>query len=236
MQYPKIYEEPAPPSTRQTDAVCETAERLVFDELCSIIEEIMHAEQVESHLQLGRGQPDVGRRLKALREERKLSMRELASLSGTSVSLISKIEAGKVSPTVLSLQKIVESMGVEMYEFFLNGADTDPSEQIVFKRSSMVLSEDEEHTWYFAFPKHPDIKAQLSYEEYQPHSRRLERMSHKGDIFGLVIAGELTLEVNGKGTFKASAGDAFYIKAGIAHRPRNDGDKVLKLMSIQLRS
>ncbi len=179
--------------------------------------------------------PEIGQRLKALREERKLSMRELAAQSGTSVSLISKVEAGKVSPTVLSLQKIVESMDLELYEFFLNGASNDPSERIVFHRDNMVLSEDEEHTWYFAFPKHPDIKAQLSYEEYMPKSRRLEKTSHKGDILGIVFAGELTLEVNGRGTFKAGAGDAFYIKAGVPHRPINHGEVPVKLVSVQLR-
>lgn len=179
--------------------------------------------------------PELGQRLKALREEKGLSMRELASQSGTSVSLISKIEAGKVSPTVLSLQKIVESMDIELYEFFQDGTGDDPSDRIVFPRANMAVSEDEEHTWYFAFPKHPDIGAQLSYEEYMPKTRRLEKTSHKGDILGMVLEGELTLEVNGRGTFKVRPGDAFYVKAGVAHRPINHGDAQVKLVTTQLR-
>jgi transcriptional regulator with XRE-family HTH domain len=177
----------------------------------------------------------LGDKLKQSREERRLTMRELAAQSGVSASLISKIEAGKVSPTVMSLQKLLESMNIDMYEFFLEKSDTNPADRIIFKKSSMITAEDNERTWYYAFPKHPEIKAELIYEEYQPHTRILEKESHKGDICGYIISGELTLEVNGRGKFKACAGDAFYIKAGMPHTTRNEGDSVLVIVSAQIR-
>jgi len=37
--------------------------------------------------------------------------------------------------------------------------------------------------------KHPDIKAELTYEEYQPHTQAAERETHRGDILGYVISG-----------------------------------------------
>ena len=179
--------------------------------------------------------PAIGQRLKDLRKERKLSMRELAAISGVSLSLISKVESGQVAPTVLSLQKLVESMDVELHEFFLNKPTTDPSDQIVFRKADMAISEDEEHRWHIAFPKHPNVAAQLSHDIYRPHSRVIAKISHKSDIFGIVISGELTLEVEGRGVFKVKAGDAYYIKAGVPHRPINNGDKAVKLVNVQLR-
>ena len=179
------------------------------------------------------GANDTGERLKALRQGRKLSMRELAESSGVSPSLISKIEAGTVSPTVMSLQRLLDAMNVDLFEFFLDKQVSDPSDQIVFRRAAMVSIEDDERRWFFALPKHPEIKAELSYEEYQPHTRVVEKESHKGDIFGIVIAGELTLEVLDRGTFKARAGDAFYVKAGRLHVARNESDKTLKLVAAQ---
>lgn len=179
--------------------------------------------------------PTIGLRLKELRKSHKLSMRELAVMSGVSISLISKIETGQVAPTVLSLQKLVESMDVELYEFFMNKPTNDPSDQIVFRKGDMAISEDEEHTWHIAFPKHPRIGAQLSHDVYSPHSSVIAKISHKRDVFGLVISGELTLEVDGRGVFKVKAGDAYYIKAGVSHRPINNGDKAVKLVNVQLR-
>ena len=57
----------------------------------------------------------------------------------------------------------------------------------------------------------------------------------RGDVLGYVIEGELTLEVDGKGTRRALAGDAFYIKAGQAHMAHNEGDEVLRLVAVQMR-
>jgi len=181
------------------------------------------------------GANDISERLRVLRQGRKLTMRELAESSGVSSSLISKIEAGIVSPTVMSLQKLLDAMNVDLYEFFMDKQSDDPSEQIVFPKTGMVSTQDDERRWFYALPRHPDIKAELTYEEYQPHTRLAEKESHKGDIFGLVISGELTLEILGRGSFKAKAGDAFYVKAGQLHVAKNESDKVLKLVAAQIR-
>ncbi|MCE5198735.1 cupin domain-containing protein [bacterium] len=181
------------------------------------------------------GANDISERLKALRLGRKLSMRELATSSGVSASLISKIEAGIVSPTVMSLQKLLDAMNVDLYEFFLDKHGEDVSEQIIFRKAAMVSTEDDERKWFYALPRHPDIKAELTYEEYQPNTRVVEKESHNGDVFGYVISGELTLEVFDRGRFKAKAGDAFYVKAGQLHVAKNESDKTLKLVAVQLR-
>ena len=67
------------------------------------------------------------------------------------------------------------------------------------------------------------------------HTKVVEKESHKGDIFGYVISGELTLEVLDKGVFKVKAGDAFYVKAGRLHVAKNESDKVLKIVAAQLK-
>lgn len=173
-------------------------------------------------------------RLKQLREDRKLSMRQLAAKAELSVSLISKVEAGKVSPTVMTLQKLLDGLQVDLYDFLMAKSASDPADQIVYRHADMAVSEDEEHSWRYAFPKHPNIKMELTYEEYQPHTRVIERESHKHDICGFVISGDLTLEVVGRGTYVAKKGDAFYVKAGDLHVARNEGDKVLKVVASQL--
>ncbi len=177
---------------------------------------------------------DVGHQLKTLRENRKLSMRELAAMSGISMSLVSKIESSKVSPTVMTLHKLVEAMNVDLFEFFFDRSAGSPSEQIVFQQSDMVVSQDPEHIWRYAFPRYPDIRAQLVEAEYMPHSRVIEKEKHKGDVFGFVVSGELTIETKETGAVKVKAGDAYYIKANLPHVSKNDGDEPLKLVAVNL--
>ena len=114
---------------------------------------------------------DIRLKLKQLREENRLSMRELAARSDLSVSLISKVEAGKISPTVMTLQKILDGLDVDLYDFLLDKSTVDLSDQIVYRRADMAISEDDEHSWCYAFPKHPNIMMELTYEEYQPQHR-----------------------------------------------------------------
>ena len=79
------------------------------------------------------GAHDIGLKIKWWREQKRLSMRELAAKADVAASLISKIEAGKTSPTVTSLQKILRAMDVDFYEFF-RPATGDPSESVVFRK------------------------------------------------------------------------------------------------------
>ena len=62
--------------------------------------------------------PDVGGRIRALREQRKLSLRALAKQCDLSVNAISMIERGENSPTVSSLQTLAAALGVKITAFF----------------------------------------------------------------------------------------------------------------------
>ncbi len=54
-------------------------------------------------------EPEIGQRLRALRQEKGLTLQEVARRSGISMSTISKIENDRVSPTFASLLKLAEA-------------------------------------------------------------------------------------------------------------------------------
>lgn len=69
---------------------------------------------------------DVGQRLKALREERGISMRELARRSSLSANALSMIERGLTSPSVSTLSKLATAMGVPITVFFRHEPERSP--------------------------------------------------------------------------------------------------------------
>jgi transcriptional regulator with XRE-family HTH domain len=75
---------------------------------------------------------DVGTRLRQLREERNMSMRSLATASGLSANALSMIERGKTSPSVSTLYKLADAMGVPITTFF--GEQT-TKQQVIFMRA-----------------------------------------------------------------------------------------------------
>lgn len=68
--------------------------------------------------------PDLGKRLQSLREIHGLSQRALAKRSGISNALISLIEKDKISPSISSLEKILDSFPIALAEFFATPSDS----------------------------------------------------------------------------------------------------------------
>lgn len=67
--------------------------------------------------------PDVGQRIRILREQKSLSLRALAERSGLSINAISLIERGENSPTVSSLHLLAMALDVSIIDFFEQGAE-----------------------------------------------------------------------------------------------------------------
>ena len=60
----------------------------------------------------------IGEHIRRLRSERRLSVRAFAAETGFSASFISQLENGQVAPSLGSLHKIAETLGVTLGEFF----------------------------------------------------------------------------------------------------------------------
>ena len=72
----------------------------------------------------------VGQRLKALRTERGLTVRELSHASDLAFNTISMIERGKMSPTIGTLHKLDSALGVALAHLVAEG----PPKPIVYSR------------------------------------------------------------------------------------------------------
>jgi len=55
-----------------------------------------------------------------LREKRGLSQRELAERLGTTQSAVARLEAGNVTPSLPTLDKVAEALGVELIVSFVD--------------------------------------------------------------------------------------------------------------------
>lgn len=60
----------------------------------------------------------VGRRMRFLRQEKKLTLRQLATRVGVSPSLLSKIEIGSSSPSLFTIYKVAKSLQINLKDFF----------------------------------------------------------------------------------------------------------------------
>lgn len=80
---------------------------------------------------------EVGRRVRLRRLAARLSVRGLAAATDFSPSFISQVEHGQASPSIGSLQKLAEALGVTLGQFF--EADAGPSGLVVKKKKRVRL-------------------------------------------------------------------------------------------------
>jgi transcriptional regulator with XRE-family HTH domain len=65
----------------------------------------------------------IGDRLRALREEKKLSQGDIEKRTGLLRCYISRVENGHTVPAIETLEKMARAFGVPMYELFYDGEE-----------------------------------------------------------------------------------------------------------------
>jgi transcriptional regulator with XRE-family HTH domain len=172
---------------------------------------------------------DIGPRLRAIRQELKLSQRQLARQSGVANATISQVEAGKLNPTVSMLKKILDGVPLSLSEFF---SDESPTADQIFFRSEELREIAEGGVSYRQVGTYLGTKAiQLLKECYQPGAGTgRHALTHEGEECGIVLKGRLEVTV-GEKTTVLRPGDAYYFKSSHPHQFRNVGNEPCELIS-----
>jgi len=171
----------------------------------------------------------IGEKLRALRLRKKLGLVQLGEHTRLSPALLSKIERGKVFPTLPTLLRIAMVFSVGLDYFF-----RDESKQHIFvvSRRKQRLQFPEkggiaDPSYFFESLDFEAVERKLSayFAEFQrvnPNKIRLHE--HEGVEFIYVISGKLGLRVGAEENF-LDAGDSVYFDSGVAHGYWNAGDR-----------
>ena len=65
----------------------------------------------------------IGKKIKALRLENRMTLQQLGEQSGLTASYISQIERDQTSPSIASLKKIAAAFKVRIVDFFMEESD-----------------------------------------------------------------------------------------------------------------
>jgi transcriptional regulator with XRE-family HTH domain len=163
---------------------------------------------------------EIGLRIKAIRENKGLSLAELANLTGFDVELLSGIETNKVQPqlgTVIKLSKALDSafgrlisgIGDKLYSV------TRKNEQKVVSRSTSLKGTKQLYIYKSLAPevKGRHMEAMLVQLEENPE----EEMSvHDGEEFIYVLDGAAIVKI-GEDKFELEPGDSVYYLSTTPH-------------------
>ena len=173
--------------------------------------------------------PELGRRLLALRKDRRLTLDRLAAASGVSKSMLSQIERGRVNPTVATLWNLTQALGIDIGE--LLGAATGagapagpPLEHLPAHATPTITSADGRCTLRILNPP----REALAFEWYEMTVEAGGALRSEPHAPGTrehltVLEGRLVVEME-ESRAMLSAGETLRYAADRAHAIVNDAD------------
>lgn len=173
---------------------------------------------------------DVGARLREVRSQRGLSQRALAARSNVPSSTVSLIESGRTSPSVGSLKRLLDGVGVTLAEFFSFEL---PDRETFFFRQADLIEVGRGGVSYRQVGQFGAAqRLQILDETYEPgaDSGRV-LLTHDGEEGGLIITGRLEVTL-GERKAVLNAGDAYLFPSLKPHRFRNRWPDPCRVISV----
>ena len=185
----------------------------------------MLRELAESPKDINEADVRVGRRVRALRLERSLSLAELAAKAGISIGALSQIERGISSLRVRVIWPLAAALDIEPSALIAGDTDTVSDLYCVranARRSIPVKSEGIAK----ALLSPPAAALTGMLVTVEPDGGTTGAYTHPGHEFGFVLAGEIELTVDSS-RYVLKAGDSFAFKSTLPHAFRNTRRRAL---------
>lgn len=173
---------------------------------------------------------EIGRRIRAVRAERHLTLRQVAAQARLSATHISEIERGHTTPTVGALVRIAAALGREPH-FFLE-AEWLPEVSIVRKAEAKrvgfpEISAGRAEALTLGIPGGRFTCARLVLD---PHGTApAPAATVHGEVGGYVLRGKVRIHF-GDEVLALETGDGFHLSADLPHALTNPGDETAEVV------
>jgi transcriptional regulator with XRE-family HTH domain len=173
-----------------------------------------------------------GARIRHARLAKGMRQQALADLAGCSKSMLSKIEADRVIPSLPTLHRIAHALEIDLANLFASpalGGDivSRPGSRTVLNVDPLRQGEGIQYERLVPLGKSVLLEANIHI--IQPRGGRDDPIQHQGEELGLVLEGQLELIVGGR-SYLARAQDSFFFSSILGHSYRNPGPGVTRVV------
>jgi transcriptional regulator with XRE-family HTH domain len=175
-------------------------------------------------------QTDVGERVRAIRQLRRLTLRDVSERTGLSESFLSQAERGRTSASIVSLQRIAEALGVAVSDFF--SPDTTHRPLVLRRDARQFVAWGKLGRKALLTPK-PFRHVEVVVAELDPGGSTGEETYRHGDseeVF-YVLSGRVRLQ-RAADIFELGAGDSVQYRSSTPHRVVNDSMERAEVMFV----
>ena len=158
---------------------------------------------------------EIGNKIRDLRKLQGLTQEELADRAELTKGFISQLERDMTSPSIATLEDILQCLGTSLGEFF---RDEEDQEQIVFTEEDYFQKVDSEYgnTINWIIPNAQKNSMEPIYLRLKKGGSVYPDNTHEGEEFGYVLKGKIRIHI-GNRVCTARKGDSFYYTADQTH-------------------
>ena len=168
---------------------------------------------------------EIGKKIKERRTLLMLTQQELANRCELTKGYISQLENDKVSPSIETLEIILDVLGTNFTDFFKNTND----HNIIFTKDEQYIKSFDNYNQTWLIPTSQEYLMEPILVEIMPNGETFHDYPHPGEEFGYVIEGEVIIKY---GTFqkKCNKGESFYFISNCEHYIINNSNKIAKIV------
>ncbi|MGI2328223.1 helix-turn-helix domain-containing protein [Planococcus sp. YIM B11945] len=163
---------------------------------------------------------EFGMKIRALREEKDMTIKQLAEMVECTSSFISQIERGMANPSINTLKKISSVLGVSLVEFFEEEeAETEGTEKYIVRKNKRkrFKSKAESTDIFLLTPTEMESKGiEMHLMSVEPGGKSDKLYTNPGEEVGYVLKGSLTIYL-GNDSCDLEEGDSIYFPGNIPH-------------------
>ena len=175
-------------------------------------------------------QPQLGQRLREIRDARGLSLAEVSRETGISRSFLSLVENGQNEITIGRLVRLVGFYGVHVSDFFARLVKE--PEYVVRREDRREIPSPKEHITFYMLAPDGERTMMPLIGEFAPGGGLAEKGRHPGEEFVHVLEGELVVQLEGEEPIVLHAGDTAWYSGQQGHRLRNATDRPTRIIAV----
>ncbi len=170
---------------------------------------------------------DIGAKIKLLRTKKSLTLEELASRCELTKGFLSQVERNLTSPSISTLNDILEALGTSLSEFFTE----ESTENVIFRENDYFVDEREGYKIKWIVPNCQKNKMEPILVELDSGCNTFEVPANDGEEFGYVLEGSVVL-INGDDRHIIKKGETFYLTGKNFHFIINERKTTAKILWI----
>ena len=174
---------------------------------------------------------EIGKRLRALRIQRGVSLREAARLADMSSSFLGMLERGSTAVAISRLISLADVYGVSVADLLANVGE--PDTEFMAGPDALVAPTESDDV-SISYLSSPSWSMQPFLVRLQPGAH-LESLSHSAEEFVHCMSGSPTIVVSGR-EYPMAPGDTLFLRASAKHAYVNDTRGIAILLGAVRRS